>query len=125
MNDTKCPFMGPGKRCKGGYHLRGTVAATPISDAIPTPQTEVLSPGVEPKTTQDPSSQPQPQLNQLGGNVIIDPMNFKDFLGKLIREEMAGAMTKQPARTLLQQPQPIQPQPPPQQPQQQLQGQVQ
>ena len=37
LNDKRCPFMGPGKSCRGGYHLRGTVLATP------SPQTEVPS----------------------------------------------------------------------------------
>ena len=59
-----------------------------------------------------------PQSSQLGGNVVIDPLNLKDFLGKLIREEMAAAMIQQPAPNLTQQHQPP-PQQPPQQPQQQ------
>ena len=122
MNDKKCPYMGPGKRCKGGYHLRGTVAATTGSEPTITPPTEVLNQGAEPRSTQDQSSQPQ---QKLGGNVIIDPINLKDFLGKLIREEMAAAMTQQPAPTLTQQPQTFQPQPPTQQPQQPPQQQQQ
>ena len=123
MNDRKCPFMGPRKRCKGGYHLSGTVAVTPSPEPIPAPQTVDSNPVSEPRATPEPSTLPQPQA---GGNVIIDPANLKDFLGKLIREEMAAAMSQQSTPTLNLQPQQPQPQPPPpKQPQQPPQPQPQ
>ena len=113
--------MGPGKRCKGGYHLRGTVAAIPIPEQTPPNLNVGSNPGSVTSDTSNPSNlqptiQPQPQP-QTGGNVVIDPANLKDFLGKLIREEMAAVMSS--SLNLKQQQQQTQPQPPPpQQPQQ-------
>ena len=118
MKDQKCPYMGPGKRCKGGYHLRGTVPATSNGKTSTNPVSGAQNSDAVP-------SEQVPQTNSqqnLGGNIIIDPSNLKDFLGKMIREEIAAAMTQQPAPTQAQQPQTLQPQPPqPQPPTQQLQ----
>ena len=75
MTDRKCPYMGPGKRCKGGYHLRGTVAVTPNPEHIPSPQTGDSNPGSEPRAgsnpgsesraTPEPSNLTQPQAGDL------------------------------------------------------------
>ena len=106
--------MGPGKRCKGGYHLRGTVAATPTPDYIPPQQNVGSNPGVSgsvPITTPEATTfQPQ---QQNGGSVVIDPANLKDFLGKMIREEIAAAMSQQATPPLNPQQQQQQQQPPP------------
>ena len=118
MKDKKCPYMGPGKRCKGGYHLRGTVPATSNGETLTNPASDAQNRDAVPL---EQIPQTNSQQNQ-GGNIIIDPSNLKDFLGKLIREELAAAMTQQRAPTQAQQPQPPQPQPTqPQPPTQQLQ----
>ena len=107
--------MGPGKRCKGGYHLRGTIPSTNNGDTIPKSEGDTKNSDGVPQVS-IPQSPPQQ-----GGNVVIDPANLKDFLGKLIREEMAAAMIKQPSPSLTQPPQPAQPQQPTQQQQPQQQ----
>ena len=83
MREKKCPFMGPGKRCRGGYHLRGTTSTTPINENVAQEPREQATPTI-----------PEAGSNQVEGNLIIDPNSLKDFLGKMIREEMASAMSQ-------------------------------